>query len=219
MRRVLPVVEELAGHVRVSIDTRRAEVAEAAIAAGATILNDVSAQLWPVAARTGVGWVAMHMRADPSVMAAHAHYDDVVAEVCTTLVERAEQARAGGVGEVWIDPGIGFAKTAAHNLSLLRHLDRFVATGWPVAVGTSRKSFLAPLAGANGARPGPADRLEGSVLTATWSMLAGVSMVRVHDVAATVWAETLLHPGSARAVAAASRGWAGVARRPRTAAS
>ena len=95
LRRVLPVVEALAGEVRVSIDTRKAAVARAAVAAGATIINDVSARLWPVAAETGVGWVAMHMPADPSVMQQHARYDDVVAEVRDYLVERAEHGPGG----------------------------------------------------------------------------------------------------------------------------
>jgi dihydropteroate synthase len=195
-RRVVPVVEALAPHVRVSVDTPPREVAEAAVAAGATILNDVSARLWPLAAEAGVGWIAMHMPADPSVMADHADYDDVVAEVHDHLVACAEAAAAGGVEEIWIDPGIGFAKTTAHNLSLLRHLDRLVATGWPVAIGTSRKSFLGRLTvGADGAVPDPGDRLEGSVATAAWAIAAGVSIVRVHDVAPAAWAARLAAPG------------------------
>ncbi len=196
LRRVLPVVEALAPLVRVSIDTRKREVAEAAVAAGATLVNDVSARLWPVAAESGVGWIAMHMPADPAVMAHHAHYDDVVTEVREYLVARAETAAEAGVEEIWIDPGIGFAKTAAHNLSLLRHLDVLVATGWPVVVGTSRKSFLGQLSSdPGGVVPGPDDRLEGSVATATWAVTAGVGMVRVHDVAPAVWAARLAAPG------------------------
>ncbi len=193
LRRVLPVVAALAPTVRVSVDTRKRAVAEAAVDAGATIVNDVSATLWRVAAEADVGWIAMHLPADPSVMARHAHYADVVGEVRDHLVARASEARNGGVAEIWIDPGIGFAKTAAHNLSLLRHLDALVATGWPVAVGTSRKSFLGPL-GASSAHvvPGPDDRLEGSVATAAWSLVAGVALVRAHDVAPTVWANRLV---------------------------
>jgi dihydropteroate synthase len=195
-RRVVPVVAALAPHVRVSVDTRTPEVAEAAIAAGATILNDVSARLWPLAAEAGVGWIAMHMPADPSVMADHAVYDNVVDEVHDHLVARAEAAAAGGVEEIWIDPGIGFAKTTAHNLSLLRHLDRLVATGWPVAIGTSRKSFLGRLTvGADGTVPGPDDRLEGSVATTAWAIVAGAAIVRVHDVAPAAWAVRLAAPG------------------------
>ncbi len=194
LRRVVPVVSALAPHVRVSVDTRKAAVAEAAVDAGATIVNDVSATLWPVAAAAGVGWVAMHLPADPSVMAEHAeHYrGDVVADVVSHLVSRAERARDAGVGEIWIDPGIGFGKTARHNLSLLRHLDVLVATGWPVAVGTSRKRFLGPLSSPPGEEPAPpSDRLEASVATAAWAVIRGAAMVRAHDVAPTVWAVRL----------------------------
>jgi dihydropteroate synthase len=197
LRRVIPVVEALAGRVRVSVDTRKREVAEAAIRAGATILNDVSADLWPVAADAGVGWIAMHLPADPAVMADHAQYRDVVAEVRDYLVARAETATDAGVSEVWIDPGIGFAKTGAHNLALLRHLPELVATGWPVAIGTSRKSFLGPLTAFGGDVPGAADRLEASIATAAWSIAAGVDMVRVHDVAPTVWTAKLAQPAAA----------------------
>src|SRR5262249_36172670 len=141
LRRVVPVVEALAPHVRVSIDTRKPQVAEAAIVAGATLVNDVSAALAPVAAAGGVGFVAMHMLGDPRTMQADPRYDAVVADVRDFLVARAEAAVAAGVGEVWIDPGIGFGKTPAHNWQLLRHLDTLVATGYPVAIGTSRKRF------------------------------------------------------------------------------
>jgi dihydropteroate synthase len=183
-RRVIPVIEELARHVRVSVDTRKTAVAEAAVAAGATLINDVSATLWPVAAASGVGWVAMHMQGQPQTMQVEPRYDDVVAEVRDFLLRRAEQAEAAGVTEVWIDPGIGFGKTKRHNLLLLRHLDQLVATSRPVAVGTSRKSFLGP---------GPvADRLEGSLASAVWAINAGAGMVRVHDVAATVQAARLV---------------------------
>ncbi|MDA8285339.1 MAG: dihydropteroate synthase [Actinomycetota bacterium] len=196
-RRILPVVAALAPHVRVSVDTRKAAVAEAAVEAGATIVNDVSARLGPVAAAAGAGWVAMHLPADPSVMAEYAcsYHGDVVADVTAYLTARAEEAWAAGVGEVWIDPGIGFGKTAAHNLRLLRHLDQLVATGWPVAIGTSRKSFLGPLSVRQGEPPAPpAERLEASVATAAWAALQGAAMVRVHDVAATVQAIRLVRP-------------------------
>ncbi len=186
LRRVVDVVAALAPHVRVSIDTRHAAVAEAALAAGATMLNDVSASLHDVAASAGrgVGFVAMHMRGEPATMQADPRYDDVVGEVRRFLVDRAESAAAAGVEEVWVDPGIGFGKTAAHNLTLLARLDELVATGFPVVVGTSRKGFLGALL--DGA---PADdRLEGSVATATWAMWQGARMVRAHDVRATVHA-------------------------------
>jgi dihydropteroate synthase len=186
LRRVVPVVEALAPHVRVSIDTRHAPVAEAAIAAGATLVNDVSASLHEVAAAAGpgVGYVAMHMRGDPRTMQDDPRYDDVVAEVRSFLVTRAEAAVAAGVEEVWIDPGIGFGKTGDHNLTLLAELAQLVATGYPVVVGTSRKGFLGKLL--DGAPAG--DRLEGSVATATWAMWQGARMVRAHDVRATVHA-------------------------------
>jgi dihydropteroate synthase len=185
LRRVLPVVEALAAHVRVSIDTRKPEVAEAAIEAGATLVNDVSASLAPVAAAAGVGWVAMHMQGEPRTMQQAPAYDDVVAEVRAFLVERASSS---GVDDVWIDPGIGFGKTLEHNLTLLRHLGELVATGYPVVVGTSRKAFLGRLTG--GAEVD--DRVEASVATAAWSLSQGAAMVRVHDVAPTVTAARLL---------------------------
>jgi dihydropteroate synthase len=184
LRRVVPVVEALAPHVRVSVDTTKATVAERAIEAGATLVNDVSASLAEVAGAGGAGWVAMHMRGEPRTMQADPRYDDVVAEVAAFLTERAEAARAAGVQEVWVDPGIGFGKTAAHNLTLLRHLPTLVAAGWPVAVGTSRKSFLGRVTGGADAD----DRLEASVATAVWAADKGAGMVRVHDVAATVQA-------------------------------
>ena len=193
-RRVVPVIEALAGQVRVSIDTTKAEVAEAAVAAGASLINDVSASLAPVAADLGVGWLAMHRRGDPRTMQLDPHYDDVVAEVRDQLVAWAEDARGRGVPEVWIDPGIGFGKTLDHNLALLAHLDVLVSTGFPVAVGTSRKSSLGTLlAASDGVDEVPADdRLEGSLATATWAMAQGVAMVRVHDVRATVHAAAVV---------------------------
>jgi dihydropteroate synthase len=187
-RRVLAVIAALAPHVRVSVDTRKAAVAEAAVGAGATLINDVSASLWPVAAERGVGWVAVHMQGTPETMQRGPRYDDVVAEVAGALAERAATARAAGVGEVWIDPGIGFGKTSAHNLALLRHLHRLAAIGEPVLVGTSRKGFLGQLLGG-----APVDdRLEGSLATAVWAMTQGAAMVRVHDVAPVVQAARLV---------------------------
>ena len=184
-RRVLPVVEALAAEGRISIDTRHAVVAEAAVRAGATLVNDVSASpdLWGVAAEHGVGYVAMHMRGTPATMQADPHYDDVVVEVRDFLVERATAAQDAGVREVWIDPGIGFGKTADHNLSLLSHLGVLVETGFPVVVGASRTRFLQRIIGA-----GADDVLEGSIATAVVAMAAGARMVRVHDVTATAQA-------------------------------
>jgi dihydropteroate synthase len=194
--RVIPVVEALSGQVRVSIDTTKEAVAEAAVAAGATLVNDVSASLWDVAARSGVGWVAMHRSGDPATMQDDPHYDDVVAEVSALLFERAAQATAAGVAEVWIDPGIGFGKTVDHNLALLGSLGDLVSSGYPVMVGTSRKRFLATLgSGPDGLPLSVDERLPGSLATATWAMAQGAGMVRVHDVAATVQAARLVGAG------------------------
>jgi len=209
-RRVLPVIAALAPHVRVSIDTRHADTAEAAIEAGATLVNDVSASLSKVAAANGVGWVAMHMLGDPRTMQIDPVYDDVVADVRRFLVARADEAVAAGVDEVWIDPGFGFGKTLVHNLALLAHIEALVETGYPVLVGLSRKQFLGRLLAASDRRteepplPGLAaplgalepvpvdDRLEGSIATAAWAMGKGVQMVRAHDVAPTVRAAALM---------------------------
>lgn len=191
--RVIPVIGALAAEahgagVRISIDTRHAEVATAACAAGADIINDVSASLDAVAAECGAGWVAMHMRGKPRTMQEDPRYDDVVHDVLGELVAAHDRAKAAGVGEIWIDPGIGFGKTFEDNWTLLAALDRFVNTGIAVAVGTSRKGFLgAAMAAADGAEvpTPPLDRLEGSVSTALWAATMGVAMIRVHDVAAT----------------------------------
>jgi dihydropteroate synthase len=206
LARVLPVVEALSGEVRVSIDTVKPAVAEAALAAGATLLNDISASLWEVAASAGAGWLAMHMQGSPRTMQADPRYDDVVAEVRDFLTGRAAAARAAGVAEVWIDPGIGFGKTVAHNLSLLHHLPELVASAAGagcagVAVGTSRKRFLGLLAAGRDGVPAaePAaeeDRAEGSLATAVAAMVAGAGLVRVHDVAATAQAARLYGPAA-----------------------
>jgi dihydropteroate synthase len=193
LRRVVPVVEALAGEVRVSIDTTKAVVAHAALAAGATLLNDVSASLAVVAAEHGAGFVAMHRKGSPADMQLDPRYEDVVREVREHLERCAAEAVAAGVTEVYIDPGIGFGKTVRHNLQLLAALPELVATGIPVLVGTSRKSFIGHLAaggspdGRVGDLPplGGADRFEGSLGSAVWAMACGATMVRVHDVAPT----------------------------------
>ena len=199
LARVLPVVAGLADDVRVSIDTRHEAVARAAVASGASMVNDVSAGLGGVAAELGVGWVVMHMLGDPPTMQDEPRYEDVVAEVRDFLVGRAERAADLGVSEVWIDPGIGFGKDTAHNLELLARIDELVATGWPVVVGVSRKRFLGVLTAASDAGHGSVphhdgnvratpvdDRREGSVAVAAWAYSRGVGMVRAHDVRATV---------------------------------
>jgi dihydropteroate synthase len=198
LNRILPVIEALAGSVRLSIDTTKPSVAEAAVSAGATLVNDVSGSLFRTAAALGVGWVAMHRLGTPAEMQQDPRYDDVVAEVRRTLTSLAEQAIAAGVAELWLDPGIGFGKTKTHNLALLAHLDALVedaqaAGAAGVLVGTSRKTFLGTFAD-----PGTTDmlatdeRLEGSLATAVWAMTQGVSMVRVHDVLATRRAAVLV---------------------------
>jgi dihydropteroate synthase len=201
LTRVLPVIEGLApSGVRLSIDTTKPEVARAAVAAGATLVNDVSASLEEVVADLGVGWIAMHRRGDPATMQVDPHYDDVVAEVCAELAVAAERGRRAGVREIWLDPGLGFGKTATHNVALLAHLDRIVALGHPVCVGASRKRFLGEaLARSDAGRGGRVpvepvepvdadDRREGSLTAATMAMAQGAAMVRVHDVRMTVHA-------------------------------
>ncbi len=196
--RVVPVIESLRSvrpECRISIDTRHGEVARAAIEAGAEIINDVSASLHLVAAELGAGWIAMHMQGQPADMQYRPHYANVVAEVTDFLVERATAGRAAGVQNIWIDPGFGFGKSESHNLALLAGLRALVDTGWPVVVGLSRKSMLgAILARSDGADvPVPADdRLEGSVATATYAMLLGASMIRMHDVKAAWQAATVV---------------------------
>jgi dihydropteroate synthase len=202
-RRVLPVVAALAPLARVSIDTRHASTARAAVDAGASIVNDISASLAPVVAELGVGWIAVHMKGDPRTMQESPSYHDVVSEVRDFLVGRADAAHAGGVDEVWVDPGFGFGKSLAHNMALLAHLDMLVAAGHPVVVGLSRKWFLGRLLANSDARaaapplPGLApqealrtadsdDRLEGSIAGAVWAVAQGAQMVRVHDVRPTV---------------------------------
>jgi dihydropteroate synthase len=206
LARVVPVVEALAATgARVSVDTTKPAVARAALAAGATLVNDISAALCNVAAEAGAGWVAVHMQGEPRTMQADPHYDDVVAEVHRFVLERAAGARAAGVREVWVDPGIGFGKTTAHNLSLLRHLPELVeaaaAAGCAgVLVGTSRKRFLGVLAAGGSAAPRApvpvAERLAGSLATAAAALVAGAGMVRVHDVAATVQVARLYGPAA-----------------------
>ena len=206
LARVEPVLEAVvpiavAAGVRVSIDTRHAEVARRAVALGATLVNDISASLWEVAAETGAGWVAVHMAGTPATMADAPAYDDVVDEVRAYLVQKAAVARQAGVAEVWVDPGIGFGKTVADNLALLAGLDMLVAEGVDVLVGTSRKRTLGVLTTASDARVGlrqpddmvpPEDRFEASLATATWAMQQGARMVRAHDVRAHVHAAAVV---------------------------
>lgn len=198
LARVIPVIEGILAarpDAVVSIDTMKAEVAEAAIDAGASILNDVSASLEAVAAAKGVGWIAMHAGGPSQTMQDDPHYDDVVEEVRTFLADAVARGRAAGVEQIWVDPGIGFGKTLDHNLDLVANLDRFTDLA-PVLLGVSRKRSIGDLHAASDAtvhggapEPVPADdRLEGSLAMATWGGFLGVDIVRVHDVRATVHA-------------------------------
>lgn len=195
LARVVPVIEALAAETDrpISVDTAKPTVARAAVAAGARIWNDVTAltgapDSLETAAGLGCEIVLMHMKGEPRTMQESPVYGDVAREVRLFLVERAAAAQAGGVKEVWVDPGIGFGKTLAHNLEVLGRLGELVAEGFPVVVGTSRKSFIGHLTG--GAPPD--DRLEGSVATAVWAMTRGAAMVRAHDIPATVEAARLV---------------------------
>jgi len=181
MARVLPVIEGLAPlGVRISIDTTKPAVARAAVAAGASLINDVSASLEEVAADLGVGWIAMHRRGDPKTMQRDPHYDDVVAEVCGELAAAAARGQRAGVGEIWLDPGIGFGKNTRHNLDLLAHLDAVVALGFPVLQALSRKDFVGESLDL------PADeRLEGSLAATAVAAWLGATVFRAHDVRAT----------------------------------
>lgn len=182
LRRILPVIRALAsGPLPVSVDTSKAAVAAAALRAGACIVNDVTGLADPEMAAVTAdaqATVVMHMRGDPATMRDLTDYDDLVAEVRDHLLARAGRARSP---QVWIDPGLGFPKTAAQSLSLLAHLDALVATGLPVLVGASRKSFI----GATLGQPASADRLPGSLAAAAAAWQRGARALRVHDVAPT----------------------------------
>ncbi len=195
LRRVVPVVAALtAGGATVSVDTMRATVAAEAIAAGAAIVNDVSGGLADpampaVVAGAGVRLVVMHWRGHSHDMQTRAVYADVVAEVRSELAARVDALTAAGVAreQLVVDPGFGFAKTAEHNWSLLRHLDDIASLGLPVLVGTSRKTFLGRVGLAPGQDPRPPDQRDaGTVATTVLAAQAGVWAVRVHDVPGTV---------------------------------
>ena len=187
-QRVLSVVERLAqgAGARVSIDTTKPAVARAALDAGATIVNDVSALRFApgmaaVVAEASAGCCLMHMLGEPRTMQQDPRYDDVVSDVKAFLEERLAFAVSEGIDEerVWLDPGIGFGKTVEHNLELLRRLGEIVAIGRPVVVGTSRKSFLGKLAGGRD----EGERLPGTIATNVLALERGASVFRVHDVA------------------------------------
>jgi len=186
LRRVVPVVEGLRGlDCEVSVDTSKAPVAAAALDAGATIVNDVTAlcgdpEMASLCAERGATVVLMHMRGDPRTMQEDPRYGDVVAEVKAFLAERLEAARAAGVTteRVWLDPGIGFGKTAAHNMELLRRLGELRELGRPLVIGTSRKSFIGKVDGS-----AAGERLGGTIASSVLAAAEGAEVLRVHDVA------------------------------------
>lgn len=187
LRRVVPVIEALARQVSapISVDTHRSVVARAALDAGATIVNDVSAlgdpEMAAVVRAADAGVVLMHSRGLPANLQHEPQYEDVVAEVRAFLAARIEAARTAGIGrrQIVIDPGLGFGKTTAHNLALLGALGKLAELA-PVLVGASRKRFIGEITGA------PVDqRLPGSLTVALWSVMRGAAVLRVHDVAAT----------------------------------
>lgn len=188
LARVRPVVRRFGQHdIPVSIDTRHAEVAEACVQAGASIINDVSGfrdrEMVEVAANCDAGLIVMHMLGEPGTMQDNPHYDDVVFEVGGYLLAQAAGLEAAGVdrARIAIDPGFGFGKTLAHNLELLRRLPELTALGYPVVVAASRKRFIGDLTGV----VEPSERVGGSIATALWAVEHGASIVRVHDVGAT----------------------------------
>ena len=186
MQRVVPVVERVAQTIglRVSVDTAKLAVAEAAIQAGARVVNDVTAfraapELAGLVASSGAGCCLMHMQGEPRTMQRDPRYDEVVSDVKAFLEERLAFAVDEGVPEerVWLDPGIGFGKTVEHNLELLRRLDEIAAIGRPVVIGTSRKSFLGRITGRS-----EKERLGGTIATNVMAYERGAAVFRVHDV-------------------------------------
>lgn len=186
LRRVVPVVEALAGRIGVplSIDTTKPEVAREALRAGASIINDIRGLLGDdemprIVAESGAGVVLMHMQGEPRTMQKDPKYADVVVEVYESLARQVERAEAFGIerSRIAIDPGIGFGKTSAHNWELLRNLDRFASIGCAILIGTSRKRFLGELTGREAG-----DRSAASVASSLLAIEAGADCVRVHDV-------------------------------------
>jgi dihydropteroate synthase len=185
LRRVEPVVQALAGDATVSIDTSKLAVAEAALDAGAGIVNDVTAfehepDMAGLCAERGVGVVLMHMPGNPRTMQDDPRYEDVVDDVKAFLVERMEFAVGQGIEEeqIWLDPGIGFGKTLEHNLELLRRLGELRDLGRPLVVGTSRKSFIGKVDGSD-----VENRIGGSIASSVLAVAEGADVLRVHDVA------------------------------------
>jgi dihydropteroate synthase len=190
IRRVVPVIGTLAKklNVPISVDTYNNEVAKAALDVGAAMINDITAlsyeRIGKLAAEEKVPVVLMHMQGWPKTMQDNPTYGNVVEEILEFLLKRAKWAEKFGItkDKVFIDPGIGFGKTIEHNLELLRNIDKFIGTGYRVLVGTSRKSFIGKLTG----KEKPSERIFGTAATVALCAIAGVSVVRVHDVAEMV---------------------------------
>lgn len=183
LRRVLPLIKALKDSpVPLSIDTMKPEVADAALNAGASILNDVTGlrnqEMVKIAAKHNVPTIIMHMLCTPKTMQANPEYKDVVKEVKSYLKTQAEKAKAAGITQIIIDPGIGFGKTVEHNLQLIKHIPEFKKLGYPVLMGPSRKSFIGKLLNIDN----PEDRLEGTLAAVTACVLNGADILRVHDV-------------------------------------
>lgn len=190
--RILPVLEGLRGRLKipVSVDTRRSTVAELALRAGAEIINDVSglkndARIAEVAAKYGVPLILMHMRGEPATMQRGPFARDVIKDVTRGLRESAAKARKAGVAksQIILDPGIGFGKSHSQNYELLQKLSQLAALGYPLLVGTSRKGFLGATLARDGKPAAPEERIWGTAVTVTASILGGAHIVRVHDVA------------------------------------
>ncbi len=187
IKRVIPVIEALSAKIDVpmSIDTYNYDVAKAALEAGAGMINDITAlndeRIGALAAENDVPVILMHMQGTPETMQVEPKYEDVVGDVLAFLLDRVKRAEKAGIPKerIVIDPGIGFGKTLEHNLRLLKNIGRFVDTGYRVLVGTSRKSFIGKITG----REKPVERIFGTAATVALCAAAGVSIVRVHDVA------------------------------------
>lgn len=202
LKRVLPVIKGLAGQVKVplSVDTVKPSVAEAALAAGACIVNDVSANrtedaMWRLVASSGAGYVCMHMQGTPQSMQENPKYEDVVTSVKDFFRERLEKLAQCGVEaeQVVLDVGIGFGKTLEHNLQLLAELGTFRELRRPMLLGASRKSFIGRLTGAE-----VSNRMPGSLACACLAVAAGVQIIRTHDVAETIQAARVMEAVSSR---------------------
>ena len=197
LKRVIPVIRAISkrAKVAISVDTRKAKVADAALSAGASIVNDVSAlkedpDMAGVVAKHRAGIVLMHMKGRPKDMQADPNYADLIEDIACSLKRSISIAKRAGIKDckIIIDPGIGFGKTVEHNLEILRSLGRFKKLGYPICVGTSRKSFIGKVLDSKY----PEDRLAGSLATAAIAVMNGANIIRAHDVNATLKAVRMI---------------------------